>query len=66
MADRSKRIVFNIPDEKLNKENIKLWKKYEMNMDLRELSKKTIYGYKTDLYSWFRYIYLYKFQKENR
>ncbi len=63
MAERSKRIVFDVPEDKINKENIKLWKKYEMNMDLRELSKKTIYGYKTDLYAWFKYIYMFQDNK---
>ena len=47
MAQKSKPIrVYN--EEKLkriNPETMKLWKKYQIDMELRELSPKTIFGY---------------------
>ncbi len=58
MAQRSKRI--NLMDnEKLkqvNPETLELYRKYEMDMTIRELSPKSIYNYKLDLYGWFIYI----------
>jgi site-specific recombinase XerD len=58
MAERSKRIeLFDENKIKLiNTETIRHYKRYEMDMSIRELSPKTIYGYKTDLFSWFIYI----------
>lgn len=47
-------------DEKLkniNPETIKLWNKYQIDMSLRELSDRTVGGYKNDLEQWFIYIY---------
>ena len=41
------------------KDTMKLYKKYEIGMGLKELSPKTIYGYKSDLYSCYLYCYLY-------
>lgn len=59
MAERSKRIeVYN--SEKLsnvNDETMKLFKKYKMDMELRELSPATIAAYESDLSQWFIYIY---------
>lgn len=58
MAERSKRIeLFDEAKIKLiNAETMKHYKRYEMDMSIRELSPKTIYGYKTDLFSWFIYV----------
>ena len=53
--ERSKRIVIKA-DEDINVENLKLLKKYKRDMQLRELSEKTIYNYETDLMAWFRYL----------
>jgi site-specific recombinase XerD len=58
MAQRSKRINL-MDDEKLKKvnpETLELYRKYEMDMTIRELSPKSIYNYKLDLYGWFIYI----------
>ena len=59
MAERSKRIeVYD--EEKLqniNAETMRLFKKYKMDMELRELSANTIYAYESDLSQWFIYIY---------
>lgn len=55
---RSKRINLS-DDEKLkqvNPDTLKLMKKYEADMALRELSPKTVYGYKQDLKQWFIWI----------
>lgn len=59
MAERSKRILFH-DDEKLkniNAETLKLYRKYKMDMELRELSERTMAGYDNDLSHWFIYIY---------
>lgn len=59
MPDISNKIKFF--DEKIiakiNPETIKLWKKYEIDMSLRELSEKTIAGYTNDCQHWFIYVY---------
>jgi site-specific recombinase XerD len=59
MAERSKRIeLFDENKVKsINAETMKLYNRYEMDMSIRELSPKTIYGYKTDLFAWFIYVY---------
>jgi integrase len=59
MAERSKRIEFYDEEKlkKVNPENLKLYNKYEIDMNIKELSPKTIYNYKLDIYSWFIYIY---------
>lgn len=41
----------------INKDTLKYWKRYEMDMSLRELSEKTIYNYRSDAYQWFIFIY---------
>ena len=41
----------------INPETLKLVRKYRMDMELRELSDKTINGYINDLEQWFIYIY---------
>lgn len=59
MAERSKRIHF-FDKEKLkniNADTKKLYKKYKMDMELRELSDRTMKGYDNDLSHWFIYIY---------
>lgn len=42
----------------INKETLKLYNKYKVDMSLRELSDKTVYGYDNDLSHWFIYIYM--------
>ncbi len=61
--DRSKRILIGqeVTDEMLNQENLKLLQKYERDMEMRELSPKSIYSYVCDLKAWFRYLYLEQF-----
>ena len=58
MPERSKRICF-YDNEKLkliNEENLALWKKYKVDMTLRDLSQNTIDAYENDLHQWFIYI----------
>ena len=58
MPKRSKRICF-YDNEKLkliNEENLALWKKYKVDMTLRDLSQNTIDAYENDLHQWFIYI----------
>ena len=59
MAERSKRIVLSDKDklEKINEQTKGLLKKYKMDMELRELSEKSIYQYMTDIYQWLIYVY---------
>ena len=55
---RSKRINLS-DDEKLkqvNPDTLKLMRKYEADMTLRELAPTTVYGYKQDLKQWFIWI----------
>lgn len=66
MPERSKRIIFH-DEEKIkliNEENLKLWKKYEMDMTLRDLAESTIKAYKNDLEQWFIYILDNQFNQE--
>ena len=63
MAERSKRIILKVETEKLNAESMKLLKKYKVDMSIKELSEKTIYGYETDLMAWFSYIYIFQANK---
>jgi site-specific recombinase XerD len=59
MAEMSKKIHFH-DDKKLadiNKETLKLYNKYKIDMSLRELSEKTMSGYDNDLSHWFIYVY---------
>ena len=41
----------------INPETMEYWKKYEMDMSLRELSERTVSGYTNDCEHWFIYIY---------
>lgn len=55
--ERSKRIVIDKKHEdNINEVNLKLLEKYEMDMEIRELSPKSIYGYKRDLLQWMSYL----------
>lgn len=63
MSKRSKRIMFDVDKSKLNKDSLKLLKKYEVDITIKELSAKTIYGYRTDLIAWFSYIYVFQDNK---
>lgn len=55
--ERSKRIVFDINFEKdINPENLNLLRKHKMDMELRELSPKSIYNYERDLIQWLSYL----------
>jgi len=59
MAERSKRIEMYDADKvkQSNAETLKLFNKYKMDMELRELSPTTIAAYESDLSQWFSYIY---------
>lgn len=55
--ERSKRILFDKEYEKTaNVENLKYLKRYKIDMELRELSKSSIYNYERDLLNWFAYL----------
>lgn len=58
VADRSKRITMFDKQkfEQVNPETLNLYKKYKIDMSIRELSEKTIYQYEKDLFQWFIYI----------
>lgn len=62
MAEKSRPIKLYDEDKikQINPETMKLWRRYEMDMSLRELSPKTIYGYKSDAIQWFIYILDYQ------
>lgn len=54
---RSKRIIIDEQYEKeINPENLNLLRKYKRDMEIRELSKKTIYNYERDLLQWMSYL----------
>ena len=59
MAERSKRIVLHDAQKlgNVNDETKTLMKRYQMDMELRELSQNTILQYVSDLEQWFVYIY---------
>lgn len=59
MAEMSKKIRFYDKEkiEKINPETMKLWKRYEVDMSIRELAKTTVDGYINDCQNWFIYIY---------
>jgi len=59
MAKISPKIHFRDEDKlsKINKETLSLWKKYEVDMSLRELSVKTIAGYRNDMEHFWLYCY---------
>jgi integrase len=55
---RSKQIHIGDKDteKEINKENLKLLQKYKRDMEIRELSPKTVYNYETDILAWLRYL----------
>lgn len=59
IAKISKKIKFYDPEKlkNINKETLKLYDKYKVDMTIRELSPKTIAGYENDLSHWFIFIY---------
>lgn len=59
MAQKSTPIRLYDPEKLalINKETQAYWKKYQIDMELRELSEKTIAGYLNDLQGWWIYIY---------
>jgi len=59
LAEISPKIQFYDAEKlkNINSETMKLWKKYEIDMTLRELSPKTKSGYLNDLQHWWIYIY---------
>lgn len=58
MTERSKRIILFDSEkiERINEETKTLIKRYRMDMELRELSAKTIEQYVSDLNQWFIYV----------
>lgn len=60
MGNNLKRSKYNRTDpdieEKINPDNLKLWRKYEQDMNIRELSPKSIYQYKRDIMQWLSYL----------
>ena len=65
MAERSKRInVYDAEKIKLiNPETLSLFRKYEIDLSLRELSENTLNAYRSDLYQWWLYVYDYQGNK---
>lgn len=59
MAEYSPRLKFHDAEkiQNINKETLALWKKYKIDMELRELSERTQDGYYNDLLHWWIYIY---------
>lgn len=59
MPEMSKKIKFYDPVKlkNINKETMKLYDKYKIDMTIRELSLKSIAGYENDLSHWFIFIY---------
>ena len=68
MANELKRskqlhIATDVTDDMINPENLKLLKKYDRDMQMRELSPKSIYSYICDIKAWFRYIHQEQFNQ---
>ena len=59
MAEKSKPIRMHDEEKlaKINQETMQCWKKYKIDMELRELSPGTQEGYLNDLQHWWLYIY---------
>lgn len=59
MAERSKNIKLYDSDaiKNINPETLNLYKKYEIDMSIRDLSENSIKQYKSDLFQWFIYMY---------
>lgn len=62
MAQKSKKIkLMNVEKlSQINPQSLQLWRKYKVDMSLRELSPKTIAGYQNDIENWFIYILDYQ------
>ena len=58
MAEKSPRLrLYDSEKAKLiNPETLKLWNKYKIDMELRELSEKTQEAYRSDLFQWWIYV----------
>lgn len=58
MATKSPRLrLYDAEKAKqVNPETLKLWNKYKIDMELRELSEKTQEAYKSDLFQWWIYV----------
>lgn len=55
--ERSKRIIFDKKlEDEISEDNIRLLKKYKMDMQVRELSPQTIYNYERDIIQWFSFL----------
>lgn len=60
--NRSKRIIIdNNFEQTINKENLILLNKYMQDMEIRELSSKSIYNYKRDILQWMSYLNQHQF-----
>lgn len=59
MAERSKRIcIYDVTKlDNVNPETLRLFKKYQIDMSIRDLSPKTIYAYNSDLQQWFIFMH---------
>lgn len=59
MAKRSKRIILHDSEKakKINEETMKIFQKYQIDMNIRALSKNSITQYNSDLMQWFIYMY---------
>lgn len=56
-AERSKRIVFDRElEDTANQDNLNLLNRYKIDMEIRELSPKSIYNYERDILNWFAYL----------
>lgn len=66
MVKRSKRVKLYTQNdiEKFNKDNMEKLKKYIINLGMRELSSRSIYGYERDIFSWFGYMLRYQDNKD--
>jgi len=54
---RSKRIVFDHKlEEDINPDNLKFLEKYKIDMEIRDLSPKSIYNFERDLKQWMSYL----------
>jgi integrase/recombinase XerC len=54
---RSKKIIFDKEyEEDINPENLKLLQKYKIDMEIRDLSPKSIYNFERDLKQWMSYL----------
>jgi len=57
LESRSKRIIIEEKyEQQIDQQNSRLLNKYIMDMELRELSKRTIYNYRCDLIQWMSYM----------